>query len=117
MIDIILFLLAIYNFYAVYIFLRVAKKILSNKINIPNKNEVHQDVGFQKLIHEINEGIHYFYTENTNQFVCQGITLLDAANHYTTVSGIDSLGVFVNLENQKIFCFLNNQCMEFVVDE
>jgi hypothetical protein len=117
MIDIILFLLAIYNFYAVYIFLRVSKKILANKIAVSNKPEIVEEVDFQKLIHEINSEIHYFYDERNKQFICQGATLSDAANNYTKIQGIDKLGVFVNLENQKIFCFLNNQCMEFVVDE
>lgn len=76
-------------------------------LNIKNVNS---------LKHEIINGVHYFFLESDNTFVCQGITLHEAAINYTLTNGVDILGHFQHPELKKRYCFVNNQCLEFVND-
>jgi hypothetical protein len=78
------------------------------------------DVGVKdicKLNHEILDGVHYFYLDADSTFVAQGRTLNDAAQHYTVVQGRDIIGWFMHMELNKKYCFVNNECMEFLDEQ
>lgn len=97
---------------------RVAKQLddtLSNKLKetIPNHPGVTVNE-IKKLKHEIHYGVHYFFVENNNQFVCQGQSLIEAAKNYTLAVGKDNLGVFNHSEQNKEYCFVNSECLEFI---
>jgi hypothetical protein len=83
------------------------KKIVSDDqtLNIKDINS---------LKHEIISGVHYFFLESDDTFVCQGISLNEAAINYTLKNGSDILGHFQHPELKKSYCFVNKQCMEFV---
>lgn len=69
------------------------------------------------LSHEIHGGIHYFFLENSNTFVAQGQSLQDAAKHYTKLVGRDVLGCFLHSESKVKYCFVNDECMEYVDEQ
>lgn len=78
------------------------------------------DIGVKnicKLRHETLDGIHYFYTEKDHTFVAQGQTLAEAAKHYTVSQGRDIVGWFKHVEQGKNYCFVNNECMEFLDEQ
>ena len=78
------------------------------------------DVGVKnicKLRHETLNGVHYFYTERDDTFVAQGQNLTEAAKHYTVSQGRDVLGWFKHVEQGKNYCFVNNECMEFLDEQ
>lgn len=97
---------------------RVSKELdnkLTDKIKSLNHSSDTVTVrDIKKLKHEIINDVHYFFVENDNQFVCQGTTLGEAAKNYTMAAGIDTLGVFNHLEQNKEYCFVNNECLEFI---
>jgi len=66
------------------------------------------------LKHEIINGVHYFFLESDDTFVCQGISLHEAAINYTLKNGSDIIGHFQHPELEKRYCFVNKQCLEFV---
>lgn len=125
--DIILSLLPIVAFYAGYIYRdillfrdmnRVAEnldKALTTKIKEATPNHPNVTVkDIRKLKHEIHNGTHYFFIEKDDQFVCQGQSLVEAAKNYTLIVGKDNLGVFKHLEQDKEYCFVNSECLEFI---
>lgn len=68
----------------------------------------------KSLKHEIHDSTHYFFLEDTNTFVGQGQSLQDAAKHYTKLVGRDVLGCFLHSESKVKYCFVNDECMEYV---
>lgn len=97
---------------------RVSKQLdetLSNKIKETAPNHPNVTVrDIKKLKHEIHNDVHYFFVEKDDQFICQGPTLIEAAKNYTSAAGKDNLGVFKHLEQNKEYCFVNNECLEFI---
>lgn len=96
---------------------------VSNKLNqeiskeikksVPNNSDlVVKDI--KHLKHEIIDDIHYFFVEKDNTFACQGKTLTEAAINYTFAQGKDILGHFTHFDQNKNYCFVNNQCLEFI---
>lgn len=125
--DILIGLLPIVAFFSGYVYRdvllfkdmkRVSEnldKALSDKIKEAAPNHPNVTVkDIRKLKHEIHNGVHYFFVDKDDQFVCQGQSLVEAAKNYTIVSGKDNLGVFNHLEQNKEYCFVNSECLEFI---
>lgn len=69
---------------------------------------------FTMLKHEVINGVHYFFTDSGDDFVCQGASLSDAAKNFTINQGAESLGIFHNTQDQKSYCFVDYEYGEFV---
>ena len=124
--DLIFYLLPFLSFFAGYIYrdfqlfkqLTAANHKLEDELKKTNQQLL--DIGVKniyKLKHEILNDVHYFYTEKDNAFVAQGQTLGDAAKNYTVTQGRDILGWFKHNELDKKYCFVNNECMEFLDEQ
>lgn len=127
MLDIVLLILPFIAFYSGYLYRDiqlikdmqdVAKNLdetLSNKIKETAPNHPNVTVrDIKKLKHEIHNEVHYFFIEKDDQFICQGQSLVEAAKNYTKAVGRDNLGVFKHLEQNKEYCFVNSECLEFI---
>lgn len=85
------------------------------ELKMMNKNDAEMPVSsVVKLKHEVVNDVHYFFTAEGDKFVAQGKTLEEAALHYTKESGADSVGFFKHVTQQKMFCFVDNKCMDYV---
>jgi hypothetical protein len=62
------------------------------------------------LKHEIVDGLHLFYCNDTNMFVGQGVDLADAAGNFKKSHG-SKLGVFYHKAEDKPYCFDNGKCI------
>lgn len=96
--------------------MKVSKNLQEKVIQRKEAEESMNIKQMHKLKHEVVNDIHYFYLEETNNFVCQGETLEDAAKHYTLSQGKDTLGWFFHQQTNTILCFNDDQCMEFKPD-
>jgi hypothetical protein len=108
----------VYRDFQLFRELIAANKQLEGELKKTNDQML--DIGVKnicKLKHETLNGIHYFYTEKDDTFVAQGQTLAEAAKHYTISQGRDILGWFNHVEQGKKYCFVNNECMEFVDEQ
>jgi hypothetical protein len=85
------------------------------EITLMNKNDPSMAVSkITKLKHEVVNDVHYFFTVDDDKFVAQGFTLEEAAIHYSKESGKESVGFFVHATQQKMLCFVDNKCMDYI---
>ena len=87
------------------------------KVRIIDKNNTDQQylTDGVELAHEIVEGIHLFYlksSDGSQEFVCQGSSLEDAAAAYQLSSLKSYVAIFINSVNNKQCAFMNGQYYE-----
>lgn len=91
------------------------KDLLRISKNISKIREAKEDLDdkVKPLRHEIIGDMHYFYHAKDDNFVCQGLTLTDAAVAFAKITNPEQHAIFKSAEDDKFYVFVNNQCLEW----
>ena len=98
-------------FYANRRIARAAEEIIKN-MSAQQKQafQVEERVGVI-LNHEIIDGVHYFYRQSDNTFMCQGNSLETAADAYQKRE-FKHVGIFKNSLDNKLYFFIDGKVID-----